>query len=56
VPLPPGIFDDSVEAAEHLVRVPGVVLLVDGYNVSQLGWADLPIAEQRQRPASPAPT
>jgi predicted RNA-binding protein with PIN domain len=49
VPLPPGIFDDSVEAAEHLVRVPGVVLLVDGYNVSQLGWPEVPIAEQRQR-------
>ncbi len=49
VPLPPGIFDDSVEAAEHLVRVAGVVLLVDGYNVSQLGWPGLSIAEQRQR-------
>jgi len=49
VPLPPGIFDDSIEAAEHLVRVPGAVLLVDGYNVSQLGWPDLPIADQRQR-------
>ncbi len=49
VPLPPGIFDDSVEAAEHLVRVPGVVLLVDGYNVSQTGWPDLAIAEQRAR-------
>ncbi len=49
VPLPPGIFDDSVEAAEHLVRVPGVVLLVDGYNVSLLWWPELPLAEQRQR-------
>lgn len=49
VPLPPGIFDDSVEAAEHLMRVPGVVLLVDGYNVSLLGWPDLPLPEQRQR-------
>jgi len=49
VPLPPGIYDDSVEAAEHLVRVPGVVLLVDGYNVSLLGWPELPLTEQRQR-------
>jgi predicted RNA-binding protein with PIN domain len=49
LPLPPGIFDDSLEAAEHLVRVPGVVVLVDGYNVSQLGWPELPIAEQRTR-------
>ncbi len=49
MPLPPGIYDDSVEAAEHLVRVAGVVVLVDGYNVSQLGWPELPINEQRQR-------
>ena len=49
VPLPPGIFDDSVEAADHLVRVPGVAVLVDGYNVSKLGWPDQPIAEQRRR-------
>lgn len=48
-PLPPATFDDSVEAAEHLVRVPGMVLVVDGYNVSQAGWPDHPIAEQRRR-------
>jgi predicted RNA-binding protein with PIN domain len=49
VALPPGIFDDSVEAADHLVRVPGVSVLVDGYNVSKLGWPDHSIAEQRRR-------
>jgi predicted RNA-binding protein with PIN domain len=49
VHLPPAVLDDSPEAAEHLVRVPNVVLLVDGYNVSQTGWPDLPIAEQRRR-------
>jgi predicted RNA-binding protein with PIN domain len=49
VALPPGIFDDSVEAADHLVRVPGVAVLVDGYNVSKLGWPEHPIAEQRRR-------
>jgi predicted RNA-binding protein with PIN domain len=48
-PLPPGILDDSVEAADHLVRVPGMALLVDGYNVSQTGWPELAIAEQRRR-------
>ncbi|MDP8938611.1 MAG: NYN domain-containing protein, partial [Actinomycetota bacterium] len=48
-PLPPGVLDDSAEAADHLVRVPGVVVLVDGYNVSQTGWPGLPIAEQRRR-------
>jgi predicted RNA-binding protein with PIN domain len=49
VRLPPAVFDDSVEAADHLLRVSGVVLVVDGYNVSQTGWPDLPIAEQRRR-------
>jgi predicted RNA-binding protein with PIN domain len=49
VALPPGVLDDSVEAADHLFRVPGMTVLVDGYNASQLGWFDLPIAEQRRR-------
>lgn len=48
-PLPPGILDDSVEAADHLVRVGGMTLLVDGYNASQTGWPQLAIAEQRRR-------
>ena len=48
-PLPPGVLDDSVEAADHLLRVPGMTLLVDGYNVSQRGWPELAIAEQRRR-------
>jgi predicted RNA-binding protein with PIN domain len=43
------VLDDSVEAADHLVRVPGMALLVDGYNASQTGWPELPIAEQRRR-------
>jgi predicted RNA-binding protein with PIN domain len=43
------MFDDSPEAAEYLVRVPGTVLLVDGYNVSLRAWQDLPIPEQRRR-------
>jgi len=49
VPLPPGVLDDSPEAADHLMRVPGVALVVDGYNVSQTGWPGRPIAEQRRR-------
>ena len=48
-PLPPGVLDDSVAAADHLFRVPGMTVLVDGYNVSQRGWPDLSIAEQRRR-------
>jgi len=43
------VLDDSVEAADHLFRVSGIAVLVDGYNASQLGWFELPIAEQRRR-------
>ena len=49
LPLPPAVYDDSVEAADHLVRTSGVILVVDGYNVSQTGWPELPLAEQRRR-------
>lgn len=49
VRLPGGVFDDSPEAAEHLLRVAGIRLLVDGYNVSMQGWPDLPVSEQRRR-------
>jgi predicted RNA-binding protein with PIN domain len=48
-PLPPAVFDDTAEAALHLVRVPGMILLVDGYNVSLQAWPDIPIPEQRGR-------
>jgi predicted RNA-binding protein with PIN domain len=47
VPLPPATFDDTVQAADHLVRVPGVVVLVDGYNVSLGAHPELALAEQR---------
>lgn len=47
--LPGGIFDDTVEAAEHLLRTPSVVLVVDGYNVTMAGWPELRAADQRRR-------
>lgn len=47
--LPGGIFDDSVEAAGHLLRAPGALLVVDGYNVSMTGWPDLSVADQRRK-------
>ncbi len=49
VPLPPAVFDDSFAAAEHLVRVPGVVLIVDGYNVTISSWPHLELARQRHQ-------
>lgn len=48
-PLPPATFDDSPEAAEHLVRLPGALVLVDGYNISNARWHGRPPAEQRDR-------
>jgi predicted RNA-binding protein with PIN domain len=49
VALPGGLLDDSVAAAEHLLRTPGAVLVVDGYNVTMAGWPELGAAEQRRR-------
>ena len=49
VRLPGGMFDDTVEAAEHLLRTPEAVLVVDGYNVTMQGWPELDVAAQRRR-------
>jgi predicted RNA-binding protein with PIN domain len=49
VALPGGLLDDSVAAAQHLLRTPGAVLVVDGYNVTMTGWPELAAAEQRRR-------
>lgn len=46
--LPPGTFDDSVEAADHLVRTAGTRVLVDGYNVTKSAHPELALAEQRR--------
>lgn len=47
--LPPGVTDDAIEAVDHLVRAPGALLLVDGYNISHAAWYQDPIARQRSR-------
>lgn len=49
VPLPPGLRDDAVDVVDHLLRSPGMLLLVDGYNVSMVGWPEIPVREQRRR-------
>lgn len=49
VPLPPAILDDSRQAAEHLVRIPGALLVVDGYNATMTYRPDLALPEQRRR-------
>jgi predicted RNA-binding protein with PIN domain len=43
------VLDDTAEAAEHLVRVPGALVLVDGYNAAKLLWPAAPAAELRER-------
>ena len=48
VRLPPATMDDTAAAAEFLVRVPSVLVLVDGYNVTKRGWPDLSLPEQRR--------
>ena len=48
-PLPPGMLKDTVEATEHLLRTPKVVMLVDGYNVTFKSWQELSVREQRVR-------
>lgn len=49
VPIPVGVFDDTPEAALHLLRHPGTTLAVDGYNVSLAGWPTLALSAQRRR-------
>jgi predicted RNA-binding protein with PIN domain len=49
IALPGGLVGSSRAAAEFLMRVPGVVVLVDGYNVAKLGWPGLSLEAQRDR-------
>jgi len=48
-PLPPFVLEDSPEAAEHLVNLPKVTVLVDGYNATLSAWPQLALSEQRLR-------
>lgn len=47
--LPPAILEDSPEAAAHLLRVSGALVLVDGYNVAKRKWPDAFPSELRER-------
>lgn len=39
--LPPAVFAESVDAARHLVRAVGALVLVDGYNVAKSKWGGI---------------
>lgn len=49
IALPPGIFDDTVEAATALFRTTDVVVLVDAYNVAKWRWPTAGIGDLRER-------
>jgi predicted RNA-binding protein with PIN domain len=46
---PPGMATDTVAALDAMLRTRGVVLIVDGYNVSMRGWGDAAPSDQRHR-------
>jgi predicted RNA-binding protein with PIN domain len=48
VPRPPGLDTDTVPALDAMLRTRGVMLVVDGYNVSMRGWPDARPADQRE--------
>jgi predicted RNA-binding protein with PIN domain len=48
-PVPPGLVATSTAGLEAMLRAPGVVLLIDGYNVSKRAWPDATAGEQRSR-------
>jgi predicted RNA-binding protein with PIN domain len=47
--VPPGLSIDAPEAVESMLRTPGAVLVVDGYNVTKRAWPDVRLSEQRDR-------
>ena len=49
VPCPPGLRADQAEGLDAMLRTRGVVLVVDGYNVSMTGWPGTPVDRQRDQ-------
>jgi predicted RNA-binding protein with PIN domain len=47
--IPGGLYHSDAEVAAYLLRVPGVLLVVDGYNVAKTAWPDVELVEQRER-------
>jgi len=47
IAVPGGLHGKSEAVGEHMMRVPGVTVLVDGYNVAKLGWKSLSLERQR---------
>lgn len=49
IAVPGGLYGDSLAAAEHVVRYPNAVVIVDGYNVAKLRFPTLALPQQRER-------
>ena len=49
IAVPGGLYGTSIAAVEHVVRHPGAVVLVDGYNVAKLRWPQISLEMQRER-------
>jgi predicted RNA-binding protein with PIN domain len=47
--LPPGVLADSAPGVEAMLATPDVVLVVDGYNIAHVAWADSTPGDQRER-------
>jgi predicted RNA-binding protein with PIN domain len=47
--VPPGVLADSPPGIEAMLRTPGMLLVVDGYNVTKRAWPEASAAEQRER-------
>lgn len=49
LPTPAGMLEDSLEAADHLLGVQEVLVVVDGYNVALSSWSDQDLKALRDR-------
>ncbi|MCE9622164.1 MAG: NYN domain-containing protein [Actinomycetia bacterium] len=49
IAVPGGLPGNSEAVGEHMLRFPGVTVLVDGYNVAKLGWKTLSLEQQRTK-------
>jgi hypothetical protein len=47
IAIPGGLLGSSVAVLEHIVRVPDIVVIVDGYNVAKQAWPTLALDAQR---------
>lgn len=47
--IPGSAYGDDVATLQHLLKVPGIHVVIDGYNVAKLGWPSVSLVQQRDR-------